>query len=747
MIFSKRKKNKRIAERKTETKMHTFIPWKTIGIGLLLWIITIIIFIGDKFAPSIDLAENQKAPKTIISSVSFDCINLKITEAEKNNAAEKIPYVFSKETKISDISNQKINSLISRLEQYYKTTNLNNQTEVLRSINDIIIGSNLNANDITAAFSQNKIKYLKQNLIKELSYFNEKGIISNEDYKTFFEDRSNELIDIYDDQKNTNYIANIKNIYNIEKASSQLASNFNNSDQKNVIEKLSLIIISPNLKYDDLLSESKKDNARNKIASTFEKYPKEFVIVKESELVTKQTIELLKAHNNQLLLEIDPAETRLKFFGKSILLLAALIASIVMLKLLNTDILQKYENAILLSSLALITVASARILSYLSIQLDLLPSVVLIYLVPHSLAVLLTVILFGGGAALSIGFWGSFATAIYFDQSFSVFVLGILTTVTATTAAKNVHRRSNIYRAGLFIALINFLFTFIIYIFEQPELPVLGIQLLSALFSSIFSASLTLVLLPLFEKIFGITTDITLLELSDMSHPLLQKMAIQAPGTYHHSLMVATLSQNAAEAINANSLLVRVCAYYHDIGKLAKPEFFAENIQNNENPHDNLAPHMSALVIIAHVKEGLALAKKYKLPSPILDAIEQHHGNGLIHYFYEKAKKNIAETNSDEVLNEADFRYGGKPAECSEMVILSLADACEAASRTIDKPTPQKITNLINEIFEQKLNDGQLDYAKLNMSEINQVKSSIIFSLSNMLHGRVSYKNNENTSK
>ena len=199
---------------------------------------------------------------------------------------------------------------------------------------------------------------------------------------------------------------------------------------------MSLIIISPNLKYDDLLSESKKDNARNKIASTFEKYPKEFVIVKESELVTKQTIELLKAHNNQLLLEIDPAETRLKFFGKSILLLAALIASIVMLKLLNTDILQKSENAILLSSLALITVASARILSYLSIQLDLLPSVVLIYLVPHSLAVLLTVILFGGGAALSIGFWGSFATAIYFDQSFSVFVLGILTTVTATTAAK-----------------------------------------------------------------------------------------------------------------------------------------------------------------------------------------------------------------------------------------------------------------------------------------------------------------------
>ena len=231
-----------------------------------------------------------------------------------------------------------------------------------------------------------------------------------------------------------------------------------------------------------------------------------------------------------------------------------------------------------------------------------------------------------------------------------------------------------------------------------------------------------------------------------MSHPLLQKMAIQAPGTYHHSLMVATLSQNAAEAINANSLLVRVSAYYHDIGKLAKPEFFSEKIQNNENPHDNLSPHMSALVIIAHVKEGLALAKRHKLPSPILDAIEQHHGNGLIHFFYEKAKRNILDLNSDEELNEADFRYGGKPAESPEMAILSLADACEAASRSINKPTPQKISNLINEIFEQKLNDGQLDYARLNMAEINLVKKSIIFSLTNMLHGRVPYKNNENSS-
>ena len=244
----------------------------------------------------------------------------------------------------------------------------------------------------------------------------------------------------------------------------------------------------------------------------------------------------------------------------------------------------------------------------------------------------------------------------------------------------------------------------------------------------------------------------TLLELSDMGHPLLQKMAMQAPGTYHHSLMVATLAQNAAEAIGANSLLIRVCAYYHDIGKMAKPEFFTENIQHKDNPHDELSPHMSALVISSHVKEGLTLAKRHKLPKPIMDAIEQHHGNGLISFFYHKAKllaKEGSGGSMSDVLNDSDFRYGGAPAVSPEMAILSLADASEAASRSIEKPTPQKISNLMDEIFAMKIRDGQLDYANLTMAQINMVKQSFIFSLSNMLHGRIPYpKDNDNdTSK
>jgi membrane-associated HD superfamily phosphohydrolase len=175
---------------------------------------------------------------------------------------------------------------------------------------------------------------------------------------------------------------------------------------------------------------------------------------------------------------------------------------------------------------------------------------------------------------------------------------------------------------------------------------------------------------------------------------------------------------------------------------MAKPEFFTENIQHKENPHDELSPHMSALVISSHVKEGLALARRHKLPKPILDAIEQHHGNGLISFFYHKAKQAAKEgsgNSMNDIINDSDFRYGGAPAVSPEMAILSLADASEAAARSIEKPTPQKISNLMNDIFAMKIRDGQMDYADLTMAQINVVKQSFIFSLSNMLHGRIPY--------
>ncbi len=227
-------------------------------------------------------------------------------------------------------------------------------------------------------------------------------------------------------------------------------------------------------------------------------------------------------------------------------------------------------------------------------------------------------------------------------------------------------------------------------------------------------------------------------------------MTLEAPGTYHHSLVVANLSEAAAEAIGARATKCRVCAYFHDIGKLEKPEYFIENIAEGHNPHDDLTPTMSALVIIAHVKNGVDMALKNKLNSEIIDIIEQHHGTSLVYYFYRRAldqQEEMREQAEEGNANEEDipevekkgFRYPGPKPQFKESGIISLADAVESASRSLQKPTPQKIEQTIDEIINTRIRDGQLDECDLTMHELNVIRKSFNQTLRSMMHNRISY--------
>jgi hypothetical protein len=262
----------------------------------------------------------------------------------------------------------------------------------------------------------------------------------------------------------------------------------------------------------------------------------------------------------------------------------------------------------------------------------------------------------------------------------------------------------------------------------------------TALGSGMLAAILATLLLPFMEWLFQRNSAISLLELTDMSHPLLQRLALEAPGTYHHSLMVGAIGQAAANRIGANGLLVAVCAYFHDIGKLAKPEFFGENQRPGENPHDSLAPSMSALVIQSHVKEGLTLAKRYQLPLAVCDAIRSHHGTSLASYFYHVAKRALHETGQSEDGGlEHHYRYDGPKPGSRELAILMLADGVEAASRSLDRVTPNRIAEMVAHLLRDKLLDGQLDRAPLTMEELHEIQASFVFSLTNILHGRNPY--------
>jgi cyclic-di-AMP phosphodiesterase PgpH len=245
-------------------------------------------------------------------------------------------------------------------------------------------------------------------------------------------------------------------------------------------------------------------------------------------------------------------------------------------------------------------------------------------------------------------------------------------------------------------------------------------------------------LLPFVERSFGVLTDLSLLEVGDVAHPLLQELVRRAPGTYNHSINVASLAEAAAESIGGRGLLVRVGAYFHDIGKMLKPAYFVEN-QGPENRHESLVPAMSTLIIVAHVKEGVELARQYNLPQPIIDLIAEHHGTTLVEYFYRRAAERSQSDPNGEGVDEQTYRYPGPKPSTRESAVMMLADAAESASRTLSEPTPARIANLVHELAQKRLNDGQFDECGLTLEELKTVERSLVKSLTAVYHGRVKY--------
>jgi putative nucleotidyltransferase with HDIG domain len=243
--------------------------------------------------------------------------------------------------------------------------------------------------------------------------------------------------------------------------------------------------------------------------------------------------------------------------------------------------------------------------------------------------------------------------------------------------------------------------------------------------------------IPLVESVFKYTTDIKLLELANMNTPVLRELMIQAPGTYHHSIIVGNLVEAAAEAINANPLLARVAAYYHDIGKIRKPLYFVENIGGQENRHDKLTPSMSSLILMSHVKDGVELAKENKLGQVLVEIIRQHHGSALIKFFYDKAKSK--EDPGVQQVDERDYRYPGPRPQTREAALIMLADAVEAASRTLADPTPARIQGMVQKIINNIFIDGQLDECELTLKDLHNIAKSFNRILSGIFHHRIDY--------
>ncbi len=299
----------------------------------------------------------------------------------------------------------------------------------------------------------------------------------------------------------------------------------------------------------------------------------------------------------------------------------------------------------------------------------------------------------------------------------------------------NRKQRTNILQAGLYVSIVNLFIILFLLLLKDTDYSRMEyiFHAIYALVSGVGSAVLTIGFLPFFEAGFGIISAMKLIELSNPNHPLLKKLLTEAPGTYHHSVMVANLAEAACESIGANGLLARVGCYYHDLGKTRRPHFFIENQMNMENPHDRLSPETSKKIIIGHTTDGAKMLRKYKLPKELVDIAEQHHGTSLLKFFYYKAKQE----NPDVV--EEDYRYPGPKPQSKEAAIVSIADSVEAAVRSMTAPTPEEIRKLVENIVQDRLQDGQFNECDLTLKELQTIKKTFCETVNGIFHSRIEY--------
>jgi putative nucleotidyltransferase with HDIG domain len=360
------------------------------------------------------------------------------------------------------------------------------------------------------------------------------------------------------------------------------------------------------------------------------------------------------------------------------------------------------------------------------------------YAIPLAAGAMTVCLLMGMQVALPFALATAFVSAFLFENEFDMFLFFLLNGVLGAYWVRSCKERGVLIKAGLKVGLVNVVLVTALHMHRGFGLNLhLMWDWAFGMLGGVTAGILATGFAPAAEMTFAYTTDIKLLELANLDRPILRKLMLEAPGTYHHSVIVGSLVEAASSAIGANSLLAKVSGYYHDIGKIKKPLYFIENQEGHENRHDKLAPSMSSLILIAHVRDGVEIAQNHRLGKAIIDTIQQHHGTNVITYFYEKAKQQN-QTGEDSV-NMEHFRYPGPRPQTKEAGLVLLADSVEAASRALDNPTPARIKGLVQQIINKIFLDGQLEECELTLKDLHEIAGSFNKILNGIYHHRIEY--------
>lgn len=487
---------------------------------------------------------------------------------------------------------------------------------------------------------------------------------------------------------------------------------------------------TPTLSYEEQFTAQRREEARSKVRDVYDTYHRGDLLVEQGQTVGEEQLALLREEHKAIQHE--------RSFGAkarravSIIILVAALYALVgyFVHQHEPEIAGNIRRVIALCGLVVASVGLARIFALQPWDAE---------LIPVAVAAMVLAVAYNPHFAMMVTFALCLLTSLALGTGIGHFLVVMGGTAAGVLTLDEVRTRTKLIKVGATAALGYFLLTWATGLWQNQSLGLVTSDSLWRAGWGLMAGFFLGGSLPFIENSFGIVTGISLLELGDITHPLLQELVRRAPGTHNHSITVGAIAESAAERIGAHALLVRIGAYFHDIGKMLKPHYFVENQAGAANRHANLAPAMSTLIIIGHVKDGVDLGRQHHLPEKIIDLIEQHHGTTLVEYFFHEASRRNDLNQDGTTILESAFRYPGPKPQTKEAGILMVADAVESASRTLSDPTPARLESLVRELIEKRLHDGQFDECGLTLREIGEIRESLIKSLIGIYHGRVKY--------
>ncbi|MGI6554321.1 MAG: HD family phosphohydrolase [Bacillota bacterium] len=524
----------------------------------------------------------------------------------------------------------------------------------------------------------------------------------------------------------------------LESTKQDILLNVKESDLEEDFKPLVTAVISetelkPNLVLDEERMEASRQEAMSRIQPVQVTVKQGEEIVGDGQVVTEEKYEILE-HLGLL----KTSYRHFSFLGLICFVVLVIVLILIYLYRYNREILLDEKKFLLLG--LLITAGLFIDRGIISIKLGDNPEIASLigYMVPTAAVSMLTAVLLDRKLAIFVSAVMSIFVGLMMGNQLEFAALSFIGGTVGVFSVSDISERTDVTRASIYIVLANVVAVTGLVLIKTNSFSLSSLGAVVGLINGILSAILTIGSLPFLENAFGITTSIKLLELSNPNQPLLRRLLVEAPGTYHHSMMVANLAEGAAEAIGANQLLTRVGAYYHDIGKLKRPYFFIENQISTENPHDKLTPTLSTLVITSHVKEGAELAAENGIPQVITDILCQHHGTTLVSYFYHKA----CDAEKEDCISESAFRYEGKKPQTKEAAIVMLADSVEAAVRSLKYSGHGRLEAQVRKIVNDRLEDGQLEESELTFKELEIITRTFVRILSGIFHSRIEYPDN-----